>query len=388
MYYLSSNLAPFPLPCTPRPTTVYTHNAQGITANCSCIPGWIDSTCGKLDTDQLTPAMFQCPSAGACDGRFAWPDNLTFDAVKRGGYRISKETQTAKKVNVFIPGDAARTAVAILSFLGILLSILFGWLTFAARESKVIMLSQPTFLYLILGSSFTSYLSILLNSNMIISSHQCMAVTWLGHMSFSICFGALFAKTWRLNKLFNNKKLRKMRISTNFVIHIVALISTVTALLLMLSVILGAVDSTLSLQPIGHVIERSNSYDLWVKCDTLKGEAPFYVLLGYEAILLIIAAMLSFLTRNLKVSFGESKWVALSVYNILVLGILVVSLQFALSETMSPEDHYLILTISQFVGTGVTMSMIFVPKFIILKAYVDETTHTYTPHEIARVCRV
>lgn len=77
-------------------------------------------------------------------------------------------------------------------------------------------------------------------------------------------------------------------------------------------VAVGAADPARVLAPMGTIIERSNSFDVWIQCGCLKENPIPLIMLGYEAILLIIGAMMAYLTKDVVVSFGESKWVAVS----------------------------------------------------------------------------
>ena len=44
---------------------------------------------------------------------------------------------------------------------------------------------------------------------------SCMAAPWLYSIGFTLSFASLFAKTYRVSLVFNNKKLRKISIKTS-----------------------------------------------------------------------------------------------------------------------------------------------------------------------------
>ena len=100
--------------------------------------------------------------------------------------------------------------------------------------------------------------------------------------------------------------------SSNHRDRYIGAINSPTLILLIAMVVVGAADPARVLAPMGTIIERSNSFDVWIQCGCLKENPIPLIMLGYESILLIIGAMMAYLTKDVVVSFGESKWVAVS----------------------------------------------------------------------------
>ena len=81
-----------------------------------------------------------------------------------------------------------------------IVTIAFGFGLWYYRHSKLIKASQPIMLYFILvGQAFAA--ARVLNVGLPITDATCIAGHWMGHLAFFFVFGALFIKTWRVNKL-------------------------------------------------------------------------------------------------------------------------------------------------------------------------------------------
>ena len=115
---------------------------------------------------------------------------------------------------------------------------LFLWTAFN-RKSKVVRASQPLFLGLIALGSVVSGLTIIplavddaegpratstVAANTI-ANRACMASVWLYSLGFVLTFAPLFAKLWRVQKLFLNKKLRKVVVRNSDVLKIIAVLA-------------------------------------------------------------------------------------------------------------------------------------------------------------------
>jgi len=189
---------------------------------------------------------------------------------------------------------------------------------------------------------------------------------WFGHLGFTVIFSVLFAKTYRLYLLVraSTKMLKKTIITKAFVFKWIMAINSVALILLLAMVIYGIVDPSVKLAPLGTIIERSNTFDVWVQCGAVGNNPIPLILLGYEALLLIIGAMMAWMTKDMKVAYGESKWVALTIYNMFILGIFVVGLHYGMWYVLSPDAQYLMISLAQILGTGLGMCLIFLPKLL------------------------
>merc|ERR1740130_1429016 len=152
-----------------------------------------------------------------------------------------------------------------------------------------------------IGASMLEYIAIALSSNGADGSNvtiPCTISTWCGHLGFSVIFGVLIAKTWRLKAIMANKSLRKVAITNEKVITVVGVITAVTFVLLLVWTIHGAVDADYQLTSVVQVYERSNKFDAWVGCSSQEGGIYVLLLLLYEGSMLVAGAFLAFMVRQ------------------------------------------------------------------------------------------
>lgn len=77
-------------------------------------------------------------------------------------------------------------------------------------------MSSPNLNNIILAGAIFAYLSIVfsgLDARWIplgTDPIMCKLHMWALALSFSLAFGAMFSKTWRVHKIFTNKKIRRM----------------------------------------------------------------------------------------------------------------------------------------------------------------------------------
>jgi 7 transmembrane sweet-taste receptor of 3 GCPR/Receptor family ligand binding region len=87
----------------------------------------------------------------------------------------------------------------------ILLSLAFGAWTTLRRNSPQVRASQPVFLVLVCFGTLMIGISITLSAIQYISpTSTCMVYTWLFALGVSLVFAALFAKTWRIHRVFKS----------------------------------------------------------------------------------------------------------------------------------------------------------------------------------------
>ena len=79
-------------------------------------------------------------------------------------------------------------------------------------SAKLIHNSQPKFLYLISVGGIIVFVSTLF-SIMPPDETSCHGTIWAGALGIMIQFAALFTKTYRIHKIFNNKKIRKFKVT-------------------------------------------------------------------------------------------------------------------------------------------------------------------------------
>jgi len=128
-----------------------------------------------------------------------------------------------------------------------------------------------------------------------------------------LTFAPLFAKTWRIYRIFGRKRLSVIKISNR------KLAGMVGALLAAELAILAAWEAVGPLQPVTTIqILGSPAVEYqYTQCGTSAEGTRFLVVIGVtKGLLLIYGALLAFSTRRVSSSFNESQSIAWAIYNV------------------------------------------------------------------------
>ena len=136
-------------------------------------------------------------------------------------------------------------------------------------KSKLVHNSQPKFLYMISIGGIVCFVSTCF-SLMEPDSTSCHGTMWAGTVGIMMQFAALFTKTYRIHKIFNNKKLRKYTVTEADIIKFYS------AFVLMTVVVLLVLTSVAPLEV--NAFSLSNSYEFAYTCSA-GGDDQLWVIL-------------------------------------------------------------------------------------------------------------
>ena len=251
---------------------------------------------------------------------------------------------------------AARGFLYAMAALSLAVNIFFLYIVFKFEHSKLIKASQPGMLYLILlGGIFTA--GRVINGALDITDGSCISGLWLGHIGFILGFGSLFVKTWRVDRIVNNKTMKRVTILESYVLKLVGGIVAFTTVYL---IILSTVG-----QP--HKVEileyAHNHLDIRLKCG-FSHSIIHTILFVLEALLVIYGMNLCWATKDVPDAINESKQIAAAMTFLTMLAILVFPIIFLLG--MNPEINIVVASLAFSVGDIFAMTILFGPKAMIL----------------------
>ena len=233
--------------------------------------------------------------------------------------------------------------------------VLIAWYT----RHRVIRAASPVFLLTMLTGGFFLYSTI---PSILVyppTSASCTASIWLGHLGFGLLFGSLFAKTFRVAKIFDTKELKVKRISdASLGVRVAGLVGLITVFL----VVWSAVGP-----PLPHYISANDSSSgvasLYCICDSSAAWSS--ILVSLEGLLVLYGAYLCWSTRHTPTLFDESKFIALSLYNLMFCG----SVVFAISAAAlsSPVVSQAFQMGGILVVTTVSLALILIPKLLMIR---------------------
>ncbi|KAK0056695.1 gamma-aminobutyric acid type B receptor subunit 2 [Biomphalaria pfeifferi] len=238
-------------------------------------------------------------------------------------------------------------------------------------------MSSPNINNVILMGCLMAYSTVFIMDYARSGAHvACVAHTFLLILSFSLCFGALFAKTWRVYEIFTTelKVLKTKMLKDGSLFLIVAVLVIVNNLMLVGWVLASPQAPTLvniSTTPSesDKDIEYINQYK---KCDSKYRLQFTSAVLAIQGIVILFGTFLAIQTRKVTCpELNDSKWIALCIYNVIVLSPVGVVVVMATSD--KPEINYALEASMVTLITAMTECLIFVPKIIAYRNH-DKTS--------------
>ena len=186
---------------------------------------------------------------------------------------------------------------------------------------------------------------------------NCNAFSWCTNLGFMLTFSPLFAKTWRIYRIFGGKKLNVVKISNRKLSTMVLFFISAETLILSIWQAVGPLQPVMTMQTTGSpAVEHQ-----YIQCGTLGDGGRFLIVIGVtKGALLLYGALLAFSTRRVTDHFNESQSIAWAIYNVVFsIGIVIPIIVFvgAIGDVMILLLLFVTLWISYF-----TALIIIVPK--------------------------
>ena len=147
----------------------------------------------------------------------------------------------------------------------------------------------------------------------------CMASQWLQLEGFVVMFSALFAKVWRINRIFHNPSLRRVKITARDVLlpfFVICFCATLTLSLFTFlpnSALFWGVSETTN--EFGAVLTSEGKCKPDTHSDAFTG-----VLYGIQIIVLAAASWQYYVARKISVEYSESQWISYAVLSVMQVG--------------------------------------------------------------------
>ncbi|KAL4706640.1 hypothetical protein ACJJTC_005025 [Scirpophaga incertulas] len=255
------------------------------------------------------------------------------------------------------------------SILGILLATGFLAMNIHYRNQRYIKMSSPHLNNLIIIGCILTYLSVIfLGLDSSLSSigafpYICTARAWLLMAGFSLAFGAMFSKTWRVHSIFTDVKLNKKVIKDYQLFMVVGVLLCVDlAIMTTWQISDPFYRATKQMEPYPHpssediVIVQENEY-----CQSERMTIFIGVIYAYKGLLLVFGAFLAWETRHVSIpALNDSKHIGLSVYNVLIMCIMGAAIALVLAD--HKDALFVLIAIFIIFCTTATLCLVFVPK--------------------------
>ncbi|XP_070551242.1 gamma-aminobutyric acid type B receptor subunit 2-like isoform X2 [Ptychodera flava] len=278
------------------------------------------------------------------------------------------------KQNISLPVYVVCSALA---SLGVLLALGFLYFNVTYRKRKLIKLSSPKMNNVIAFGCVICYVSVFLFGvdGALVDPEGllivCRARIWSLCLGFTLAFGGLFSKTWRVYVIFTNAT-KKKRIIRDYHLFI--------TILILLSIDVVILTVWMAVDPPQRVIRNLTiEYDLEgddvIKipqlecCQSVKYSPYIWLGLIYSVkmLLLLYGARLAWETRKVTIpELNDSKFIGLSIYNVTTLCIIGVPISAVLGEQVTVA--YCLVASFILFCTTITLLLVFFPKIISLRS--------------------
>ena len=192
-----------------------------------------------------------------------------------------------------------------------------------------------------------------------VSDISCGAVSWLINLGIMVTFAPLFAKTWRIYRIFGRRKLSVVKISNRKLLAMTGALLTIEIIIMIIWQALSPIKPYISSQVEGSP-PRTHNYN---QCGVEGvGSSMFAVAAVEKGLLLLFGALMAFSTRKVTGQFNESSQIALAIYNVVFsIGIIapIIFVIKATGDVMTALLLFVLLWISFF-----TACILVIPKVL------------------------
>lgn len=335
------------------------------------------------DGKQITVGLYQINN-----GLISWEG---YDAIRweSGSPPLDRTKMVYKLMSVSL---SLFVFMAVVTSIAMLVSMFFLWFNVAKRNVRFIKMSSPNLNNSVLLGCTLSYVSVFLfglDGGFISSGYEiiCASRAWTLSLGFSLSYGALFSKTWRVHQIFTNRKLKRKVIKDRHLFGVVLLLMLIDVIYLTVWQVMDPM--TRMVRDFPDESQDSESDVVLVKqlelCESKDTYRWLGILCGYKGLLLLFGAFLAWETRNVTIpALNDSKYIGMSVYNVFILCIIGAPISLAMRE--KPDASFSIVSICIIVCTSITLCLVFIPKVLEMKKYVvvgEQLCRTFTTAALA-----
>ncbi|KAH7935977.1 hypothetical protein HPB52_016082 [Rhipicephalus sanguineus] len=196
----------------------------------------------------------------------------------------------------------------------------------------------------------------------------CAARAWVLMSGFTLAFGAMFSKTWRVHAIFTNIKLNKKVIKDYKLFMVVGVFLMLDVIILTTWQIL---DPFYREARRGQPVASQGNEDVSVIpemefCQSHKMTIFLGSIYAYKGLLMAFGCFLAWETRHVSIpALNDSKYVGMSVYNVVIMCTIGAAISFVLRDQQ--DAAFIIISVFIIFCSTTTLCLVFVPKLVELR---------------------
>ncbi|XP_065094092.1 gamma-aminobutyric acid type B receptor subunit 1 isoform X2 [Ochlerotatus camptorhynchus] len=300
-------------------------------------------------------------------------DNLTwFITEKWDGGKVPQDRTIVRRVlrTVSLPLFICMSTV---SSCGILVALALIMFNIWHRHRRVIQTSHPVCNTIMLCGVIICLVSVILlgiDGQFITAENYpkiCQARTWILSLGFTLAYGAMFSKVWRVHRFTTKTKTDpKKKVEPWKLYTMVTGLLTVDLVILLTWQIQDPLQRRLETFPLEDPISSNDDVKIRPElehCESHNNSVWLGVIYGFKGLILVFGLFLAYETRSLKVKqINDSRYVGMSIYNVVVLCLITAPVAMVIASQQDASFAFVALAV--IFCCFLSMLLIFVPKVI------------------------
>ncbi|OQV20137.1 Gamma-aminobutyric acid type B receptor subunit 2 [Hypsibius exemplaris] len=267
-------------------------------------------------------------------------------------------------------------SITIISFFGIIIACLFLLFNFRFRNEKFIKLSSPKLnnttalgCCLVYASVISLGIDFGITGDLYYSRPICHLRIFFFSTGFSVAFGSLFLKTFRVHQIFRKASrgvIKSKLLRDNQLLSGVGLLFILDCILLTIWFLVDPIR--VELRPLPEIYSLLDPdvilrRDVEVCSSDYMGSVWLPFLYMYKGLMLLAGIFLTFETRHVKIpALNDSQAVGLSIYNVVICSVIA----FAVTQIILEHHtlHFVLIASLTIATTTGTLCFLFLPKIL------------------------
>lgn len=288
------------------------------------------------------------------------------------------------------PSTGAIAVVLVLNCLGITADLAFLTFNILYRKNSHIKMSSPLINNVILLGGFLMYIFVFVLTadyaqwSGVYSDTVCSVRTVLAYLGFTVAFGALFSKTWRVHALFTNNQMKRKVIRDSKLLSLVLVLVLVDLVILIPWSVVQPLRKVESRQE-ASAESTQDKIVTYIHTTCSHPNEIYWYMAEYivKGLLLVFGAFLAWETRKVTIpALNDSKLIGFCIYNIAVVCALAVPVVHGVGQD-KPTLTYLLVGLFVSLCTTLVLCILFIPK-VRLRNQVAERRFVSSLHAASR----
>ncbi|VDK68913.1 unnamed protein product [Litomosoides sigmodontis] len=258
--------------------------------------------------------------------------------------------------------------LSLLATIGVAIALFFLIINIKYQNHRYIKMSSPNINNLIIAGSICTYISVILLSfdTRFVSPDTfvalCYVKIWVLSLGFTLAFGSMFSKTWRVHSIFKNIRMNKKAIKDYKLFMLIGFIVLVD----LISLASWATISPFTFHVYQLAILYSNNKMIAPEIEHCRSDNSVIfevIILGIKGLLMLLGCFLAWETRRVNVpALNDSKYIGMSVYSVVVTCLLGLPLVYILKDRVN--EARILGSLFIIFCTTLILCLVFVPKIV------------------------